>query len=67
VSGAFGATDCLLVKFSRYFRKHPAGWPLIAMLLLVAGYIDLWRGGTDLAPCLLVLGYLVAVPLAIRS
>jgi hypothetical protein len=37
----------------------------VAALVLLAGYADLARGGTTLAPILLVLGYCVAVPLAI--
>jgi hypothetical protein len=36
-----------------------------AALSLVAGYIDLARGGETIAPVLLVLGYVVLVPLAI--
>jgi hypothetical protein len=37
----------------------------IAAAALLAGYIDLARGGETLAPILLVLGYCVFVPLAI--
>ena len=37
----------------------------IAALLLLAGYADLARGGETVAPILLVLGYCVAVPVAI--
>ena len=40
-------------------------WWALATLMLVAGYADLWRGGTTLAPVLLVLGYCVLVPRAI--
>jgi hypothetical protein len=40
-------------------------WWLIAFVVLLAGYADLWRGGDTLAPLLLVLGYCVFVPLAI--
>ena len=36
-----------------------------ALLSLLLGYLDLWRGGETLAPILLVLGYVVLVPLAI--
>jgi hypothetical protein len=49
-------------------RRLPARLPLwwaLATLTLLAGYADLWRGGTTLAPILLVLGYCVLVPLAI--
>jgi hypothetical protein len=37
----------------------------IAAATLLAGYIDLARGGETLAPILLVIGYCVLVPLAI--
>ena len=37
----------------------------IALLTLLAGFIDLARGGETLAPILLVIGYCVLVPLAI--
>jgi hypothetical protein len=36
-----------------------------ALLSLLLGYADLWRGGETMAPVLLVLGYVVLVPLAI--
>ena len=36
-----------------------------AAVALLAGYVDLARGGETLAPLLLVIGYLVLVPLAI--
>jgi hypothetical protein len=36
-----------------------------ALLTLLLGYLDLWRGGETIAPILLVLGYVVLVPLAI--
>jgi hypothetical protein len=36
-----------------------------AAAALAAGYLDLARGGTTVAPVLLVLGYVVLVPLAI--
>jgi len=36
-----------------------------ALLVLLAGYVDLARGGETLAPILLVVGYIVLVPLAI--
>jgi hypothetical protein len=39
-------------------------WGIAALVLLV-GYADLVRGGETIAPILLVLGYCVAVPLAI--
>ncbi len=36
-----------------------------AAVSLLAGYVDLARGGETIAPVLLVLGYVVLVPLAI--
>ena len=37
----------------------------IAAATLLAGYVDLARGGETLAPILLVIGYCVLVPVAI--
>ncbi len=45
-------------------RRLGLWWPA-AVLVLLAGYADLWRGGETLAPILLVVGYCVLVPLAI--
>ena len=56
-----------MMRFSRIRRGHPAGWSLVAFACLVAGYADLWRGGTSTAAVLLVIGYLVLVPLAIAA
>ncbi|HYN83568.1 MAG TPA: hypothetical protein VES88_18980 [Gemmatimonadaceae bacterium] len=36
-----------------------------ALLVIVVGFADLARGGTTVAPILLVLGYCVLVPIAI--
>jgi hypothetical protein len=36
-----------------------------AFVVIVAGFADLARGGTTMAPVLLVLGYCVLVPIAI--
>ena len=50
-------------------KPTPRSRPLIlwgiAAVTLIAGYIDLARGGETLAPILLVLGYCVFVPIAI--
>lgn len=46
-------------------RTFPSVWWALAALALLAGYADLARGGTTLAPLLLVLGYCVLVPTAI--
>jgi len=40
-------------------------WWGLALATLAAGYADLARGGTTIAPILLVIGYCVLVPLAI--
>jgi hypothetical protein len=46
-------------------RSRPLVFWGIAAATLLAGYLDLARGGETLAPILLVLGYCVLVPLAI--
>ena len=46
-------------------RTRPFLWWAIATVVLLAGYADLIRGGTTLAPILLVIGYCVLVPIAI--
>ena len=46
-------------------RSRPRLWWGIAMLVIVAGYADLARGGETIAPVLLVAGYCVLVLLAI--
>ena len=46
-------------------RSRPLLWWGVAMLVIVAGYAYLARGGETIAPILLVLGYCVLVPLAI--
>ncbi len=38
---------------------------LVAILVIILGFISLGKGSTTLAPILLVLGYCVLVPLAI--
>lgn len=40
-------------------------WWVAAAVVLLIGYVDLWRGGETLAPILLVLGYCVLIPVAI--
>ena len=46
-------------------RVRPLRWWLLALAALLAGYADLVRGGTTLAPLLLALGYCVLVPAAL--
>jgi hypothetical protein len=40
-------------------------WWGIAVVVLIAGFADLARGGETIAPILLAIGYCVLVPLAI--
>ena len=54
-----------MVAFSRISREHPVGWVLATCAVLAVGYIDLWRGGTDVASVLLVFGYLLLLPCAL--
>ena len=56
-----------MIRISRLLRGNPAGCALAAFACLLAGYFDLWRGGTDVASALLVVGYLVLVPVALRA
>lgn len=51
------------VEASKHSR--PLLWWGIAILVILAGYADLARGGETIAPVLLVVGYCVLVPLAI--
>jgi len=50
-------------------QATPAGrgvmWWAVAALVIIAGFIDLARGGQTIAPILLAIGYCVLVPLAI--
>lgn len=46
-------------------RSRPLLWWGIALLVILAGYADLARGGETIAPVLLVVGYCVLIPLAI--
>lgn len=52
---------------SRFARGTPAGWALAAALVILLGYADLWRGGTEFASVLLVIGYVILIPVAILS
>jgi len=45
--------------------SRPLLWWGIAMIVILAGYADLARGGESIAPVLLVVGYCVLVPIAI--
>jgi hypothetical protein len=46
-------------------RSRPLLFWGIAAATLIAGYVDLARGGETIAPILLVIGYCVLVPMAI--
>ena len=45
--------------------SRPRTWWGLAGVTILLGYADLARGGTTIAPILLVVGYCVLVPLAI--
>ncbi len=46
-------------------QERPWLWWGIAAVTILLGYADLARGGTTVAPILLVVGYCVLVPIAI--
>ena len=46
-------------------RTRSIGLWVAALAAIAVGFADLARGGTTIAPVLLVLGYCVLVPLAI--
>jgi hypothetical protein len=46
-------------------RTRSLMWWGIALVVIVAGFADLARGGETIAPILLAVGYCVLVPLAI--
>ncbi|HEY5441084.1 MAG TPA: hypothetical protein VIJ90_07390 [Gemmatimonadaceae bacterium] len=46
-------------------QARPWLWWGIAAVTILLGYADLARGGTTVAPILLVAGYCVLVPIAI--
>ena len=49
------------------WRARSWVWWGVALVVLVAGYADLARGGDTIAPILLVLGYCVFIPIAILT
>lgn len=46
-------------------RSRTLLWWGAAVVVLLAGYADLARGGETLAPILLVIGYCILIPTAI--
>ena len=46
-------------------RTRPLLFWGIAVVTILVGFADLWRGGETIAPILLVVGYCVLVPVAI--
>jgi hypothetical protein len=46
-------------------RTRALLWWGAALLTIVLGFADLWRGGETIAPILLTVGYCVLVPAAI--
>jgi hypothetical protein len=55
----------LMAEVEASKRSRPLVWWGTAILVILAGYADLARGGETIAPVLLVVGYCVLVPLAI--
>jgi len=58
-------TTPLMVDSETPARTRSAMWWGLAVLVILAGFADLWRGGETVAPILLAIGYCVLVPLAI--
>jgi hypothetical protein len=54
-----------MVQDRQPLRTRPLLYWAIALATIVAGFVDLARGGTTIAPILLVVGYCVLVPIAI--
>lgn len=54
-----------MAKVESVSKPRSYVWWAAAAVCLAAGYADLVRGGTTLAPILLVIGYCVLIPLAI--
>lgn len=46
-------------------RPRPLLYWGVALVTILAGFADLWRGGETIAPILLVIGYCILIPLAI--
>ncbi len=55
----------LMVESDAPSRTRGLAWWGIAILVILAGFGDLARGGDTVAPILLTVGYCVLVPLAI--
>lgn len=55
----------LMAEANTSIRSRPLLWWGGALLVILAGYADLARGGETIAPVLLVVGYCVLIPLAI--
>lgn len=54
-------------RINEIVRSRPALWWIATVIVLLAGYADLIRGGITIAPILLVLAYCVLIPIAIVS
>ncbi|HXE59190.1 MAG TPA: hypothetical protein VN607_00735 [Gemmatimonadaceae bacterium] len=54
-----------MAKVESVSKPRTYAWWIATAVCLAAGYADLVRGGTTLAPILLVIGYCVLIPLAI--
>ncbi|HCT58882.1 MAG TPA: DUF2723 domain-containing protein [Gemmatimonas aurantiaca] len=58
-------TDNSSTTFLRRSVLSPLGGAACALTLILAGFANLWSGGTDLASVLLTVGYIGAVPAAL--
>jgi hypothetical protein len=54
-----------MVNSETSLRFRGLMWWGLALVVLIAGFADLARGGETIAPILLAIGYCVLVPLAI--
>jgi len=63
--GESGQFTALMAQTSQSPRSRPLLFWGLALATIVAGFVDLARGGETIAPILLVIGYCVLVPIAI--
>lgn len=57
--------SALMAQPSPSPRSRPLLFWGIALVTILAGFVDLWRGGETIAPILLVIGYCILIPIAI--
>lgn len=63
ISAAY--TTSLMVQAETSPHTRSWMWWGIALVVIIAGFADLARGGETVAPILLAIGYCVLVPIAI--